>query len=68
MVKEFCDLCGDEVTGKQSGSVHGGDDCDADGNGTMNDHWDILCLACYRKFKAFMASLKPKPKARTTHG
>lgn len=62
MVKEFCDLCGIDVTETQSGAIRAGDDCDANGEGAVTDCWDIVCPRCYEKFKAFMVSLKkPKP-------
>ena len=66
MIAEYCDRCKANVTGKQIGALHGGDDCDRDGNGTMNDHWDILCLRCYRVIKAFITTPHP-PTQPTRH-
>lgn len=60
-LREFCDRCGTDVTGEQTGALHGGDDTDRDGNGTMNDHFDILCLSCYKEILAF---IRQRPSRR----
>jgi hypothetical protein len=54
MVKEFCDRCGKDVTGKTTGAVSGVPDADRDGNGTATDAADILCQRCYRAIWTFI--------------
>lgn len=54
MIKEFCDRCDAEVTGKQTGAIHGIEDADHDGNGTATHHYDILCEPCYAAVIAFI--------------
>lgn len=61
--KEFCDRCGRDVTGKQSGALHGAPESDHDGGGTMTDHADILCRRCYRQVWEFVRT-PPAAKAR----
>ncbi len=54
MTKEFCDRCGDEVTGKKSSAVSGISDAAANGTGKVTDSFDIVCRRCYRAWKSFM--------------
>jgi hypothetical protein len=58
-IREFCDRCGVECTGKKTGALHGCDDADRDGGGTMGDHFDVLCMKCY---KAWLEWMKGKPR------
>lgn len=61
MTRDFCDRCGDEVTGKKSSAIHGIADADNDGNGMHTDSHDHICRKCYRAWLAFM---KPKRSSR----
>ncbi len=65
-IREFCDRCGEEVTGKVTGAFQGIDDADRDGNGTTTDSWDILCQSCYSTIKAFINTKKTRRRATTT--
>jgi hypothetical protein len=56
--KHFRDRCGKEVTGEQSGAIHGIDDADDAGNGTTTEAFDIVCLRCYRAWVAWMTALQ----------
>ena len=62
MTKDYCDVCGKETTGRTSAVIDGIADADAEGNGTITDHFAV-CLGCFRKWKHAMLNLLPK-KAR----
>lgn len=55
MRRQFCDRCGQEITGKTSGVVHGIKDGDEDGNGKVTEAVD-LCPPCYRAWKAWIVT------------
>lgn len=62
MTRDFCDRCHAEVTGKKSSAIHGIQDADRDGNGTANDHFDVVCLRCYRAFLVWMKGVAATKK------
>lgn len=57
MIKEYCDRCGLDVTDLRTGAVSGRRL--RDNGGTKTDHFDILCLKCYRAIVAFIKTPPP---------
>lgn len=56
LIREFCDRCGKEVTGQQSGAINGVDDADRNGDGTVTHIFNVLCLGCYQRAIDFLRS------------